>query len=240
MRGGLMCAGVAGLVLAGCVEYDEEWRFEASGAGRVRIACQPSAQWRAAHKRGEWDQAAKLFMPPYHALSQMCAQAGVRIERCRFDYNARRGVPRMELLLAFDALPQIARCRLFADREMQWRRNRNMITFLHTLHAYPAHIMPPRDGLMHPEWFADGKVSITTVLPGKIVRAEGGRCRRRVLTATATLNDLARGGALVMLAEARVAWRWWWVVWAVALGACAGAGVLIVVMRRRRPAWRVE
>lgn len=239
MKHGLACAALAVLCTA-CVEYGEEWRLAADGAGRVRITCQPSAHWRAAHKRREWDQAATLFMPPYHALSQACAQAGVRIERCRFDYSARRGVPRMELVLAFDAVPHIARCSLFAGRELQWRRTRNMITFLHTLHAYPSHITPPRDGLMQPGWFADGRVTITTIMPGKLVRADGGQRTRRTLTASVTLHDLARGNALIMLAEARMPWRWWWLVWLLLALLASAAGIILVIgYRRRRPAWRM-
>ncbi len=228
-------------VLAGCVDYREEWRFEPGGAGRVRIECQPSAAWRAAHEADEWHAAAKLFMPPFHSLSQVCARAGVRIERCRFEYRARRGVPRMELVLAFDTLQQIARCGLFAERELQWRRSGGVVTLLHRLHAYPSHITPPRDGLMHPAWFADGSVTVDTYMPGRVLRAEGALRKGRVVTASTTLNDMARGEGIVMLLQARVRhpW-WWWAVCALAAVVCASMLAWLVFTRMRRRAWRVE
>ncbi|MCX7848094.1 MAG: hypothetical protein N2595_08730 [bacterium] len=204
--------GAVILLLTACVEYQEEWFLNTRGGGHVRVTCQPSPQWRAAHPPSEWDHAARVFIPPYHALSQACAQAGVRIERCRFTYRAPRRVPRVELLLAFDALPHIARCTLFADRALQWRRDRNSITFLHSLHAYPATFPRPANGPLPPAWFADGRVTITIRMPGRIVHAEGGRVKHRTLVASASLNELAAGTPLSILIEARVPWRWWWLV----------------------------
>lgn len=219
-----MVVGALTLTTTACVDYREEWHFDARGAGRVVITCEPSAQWRAARPQAQWEQMTRLFVPRYAAISQACAQAGVRLERCRWQYDPRRQLPAMEVAIAFDAVPHVARCSLFAGRELHWRRNDRMITLLHAVRAYDAASWTSDRGPLPPEWFADGRVTIITHMPGRIVQADGGKVSRTVLMATASLNDLASGTPLEMLVKARLPWRWWWLVRTIAVVSVAVAG----------------
>jgi len=195
-------------VLGGCVKYEEEWTFTRHGSGTVRITCEPSADWMKLHRARDWWSTADLFLPPYQALSQACAQAGLKVEKCL--YETRGGRPHVSILISFPSLRNAARCSLFSDRVLQWRQGRFSATALNELRAYPAHLAQMRGTLLGKEWFADGSVEIRMVFPGRVVSAEGARRTGRTAVATMSLNDLGQGRNLCMMVTARTVYPWGW------------------------------
>ncbi len=194
---------LAGLLLCGCLDYREEWRFNEDGQGSVRITCEPSPHWRKYARATNWLEAATLFLPPYRALSQSCARAGIRIDRCRFE--TREGKPRIDLLISFDSLRNVARCNLFADRLLQWSRNRRTVTLLHRLRP-PGPLLAAGAGLLDDNWLSDGSFEVRTIFPGRVIECSGAERKGRAAILRLPLTEVADGRGITIMATARTAY----------------------------------
>jgi hypothetical protein len=217
------------MILAGCVQYTEEWTFDRDGRGTIRITCEPSEQWKENTQSTNWLHTVQFFIPPYRSLSQECARAGLRILEC----TVHRTEPLITIVFAFDRLQQVSGCSLFADRLLQWRwgYNRRTMTFLHKLHT-TASILPTVNGhRWHPDWLTDGSVELRIALPGIITDVEGAELIDEYVVRRTTLTELFDHDSLLIMATARKPFPWFLIVCIVLTALIVPAGIYCVLRK---------
>ncbi len=194
------------LALSSCIRYNEVWRLNTQGGGTVQIICEPSPDWLKHAGATNWFQAALLFIPPYKSLSQDFARVGAKINHCKF--FTKKGKPKVDILISFDSLSQIARSSLFSDRMLQWRKNPFTVTLLHRLSTKrplgKAEMACLDDGIL-----SDAQFDLKMFLPGRVIKIEGAKKKNNCVFINANLNKLALGDAITITAVARIAYPLW-------------------------------
>jgi hypothetical protein len=199
----------------------------------VTIRCRPAGNWLAPSSTTQWLAGVKLFMPPYHALSQACARAGLSLTRCRLTTEA--GVPRIELVMTFPSLMHASRCTLFADRQLQWHANRYSVTLLHRIPALPAQFADAPLFAHERDTLHAGTFGLRMVLPGRVTAVEGAQRQGNAIMLALPFDAFAASNGVAVTATARVRLPWWY--WgagcAVVIAACALIAFWYVQTRKR-------
>lgn len=219
--------------LCSCIKYAEEWTFSRRGSGTVRITCEPSPAWLKLSRASDWWASSNIFIPSYAALSQSCARAGLTVSQCR--YETHDGKPRVDIVIDFPSLRNVAQCSLFADRTLQWRQARFTSTVLYSLRAYPDQLSHLQGSLLRKDWFADATVEIRMTFPGRVLAVEGAQRLGRSVVVRTTLNDLAQGKDISIFATARTGYPWGWVIVMLVALLVTGAWIGWRILTRRRP-----
>ncbi len=173
--------------LSGCLRYKEEWKFNKDGSGTVNITCEPSPNWQNFTKVSSWNAASTLFLPNYSALSQSCANAGITIEKCKYETKSNR--PKIDIVLSFKTLKSLSGCDLFSDRILQWRRGNLKSVFFYKINLNQDHFSTGKTSIADRKWLKDGSAEFIISFPDKIFEVKGATQRGKRIIATFPLSD---------------------------------------------------
>ena len=217
--------GALAVALAGCFHYSEEWTLGENGEGTVVIRCRPAGGWLTPASTTQWLAGVRLFMPPYHALSQSCSRVGMTVDYCRVATEA--GVPRIELKLAFPTLAYAARCPLFIDRHLQWRANRYTATLLYGVPALPAQFTGAPLFAGEQSTLRLGTFDLRVNMPGRVTEVQGAQRRGSLVTLSLPFDAFVASNGVAITATTRVRVPWWY--WGAGAAVVLVASVLIVL-----------
>jgi hypothetical protein len=222
-------------VLSGCFHYSEHWRFDSQGAGTVSIRCHPAGTWLQMESPTQWLAGVRLFMPPYKALSQSCARVGVRVTRCRVETDD--GVPRVEVQLAFPSVSHVARCPLFADRNLQWRANRFTAALLYRVPALPGQFAGAPLFAGEEETLRTATFDLAMEFPGRVIEVSGARRRGKLVSLALPFDAFVASNGVAVVATTSIALPWWyWTAGAIVVVVAVGLSLLWFMNRARRHA----
>jgi len=219
------------LLVTGCVRYVEEWRFARDGSGELMVTC--AVPFDVPPRGADTSDSDPLgtLMPPYVAVSQSCAQAGLELRQC--SVRSRRGMTALALRIAFPSLRAVARCPLFAERVLQWRASGRTATVMYEINGRPWDVpdAAPETGVLASR---PSSLEVRLRFPGRVLSAQGAERHGRLAVFRTTLPALARQPHVAILVTARTRPPWWPWLLTGAVGVIATAGVAVAIMRRYR------
>jgi|GEM_PF-3353752 len=173
--------------LSGCLRYKEDWNFNKDGSGAVTITCEPSPNWQNYTKASSWQAASTLFLPDYSSISQSCANAGVTINKCKYQTKRRR--PKAEISLSFNSLKDLSACGLFSERILQWRRGKLKSLFFYKINLNQDHFSTGKTSLADKNWLSDGRATFIFRFPDKVIEVKGAQQRDNRVIASFPFSD---------------------------------------------------
>ncbi|GEM_PF-1658039 len=226
----VLAALIGGLALAGCVHYREDWQFARDGSGVVLISCR---QLTAGQLRDDSDATSPHVQPFFDAISQQCAQAGLRFEHGTALLE-RHGTWQYRARIWFPSLRAVAQCPLFRGRVLQWSAQRGRVRVLHVIREWPACVVGITPGI---ELFAQSAPVFEWRMrfPGRVISATGCRARGRSTQLVVPCERITSAPQISMLVVAHTRITWWeWLLWGAAALALIAAGTVIVCLLLHR------